>query len=745
MHKYPKFEEHQLAFDVPTNPYIKQLKAKYFKALIEGNIYDTSDISILDSFMNDKNVKGFIIHADAKKSFENKLKTFNNKRLQEHKASGKNTFLKPIKKYNIICPYISNPNEYSILYKSNINVFDEFENEYLLKNLKYKGLKFNKVLDFNIGEDNGYYLANQFNSDKIPSTFKATSLLAETESKYHFNYTPREGVNVDFFIHREGCEDVYLKLIEDVQFDKAYYENVSGYKLKEHQIQGIKFGKANPRHLICDGTGIGKTVQAIIIALETGLKPLVITFKDDKIKWACEFLKFGKKSQIVVDKLPKREATLEKKYKKELPEILWDNCKLITSEEFDPNEQDVVTIINYDILRKFHSHTKTKKGNQWKFFAANFGALILDEAHKTRNFNSVRVKLIKSICQFSTIKSVTALTATPFEKNAHVYSLFDLIGIELKGILPSGYISWDKKQQIIKDYNTRYTGTFYQNFGQRVIPIQKKIDGKKIENTNSYELAQIIKPYFIRRNHLDIPDFPKQHMTPLFVNMSINQKTMRDRVLSKWEKNAIEFKKQTKEVKAGTRDEIDDELNGITLKKGVELRQMYANWAIPHAVKFAREMVTNGEKVAMFTHFTEVEFAFLIKELKDEAIWINSDDKWTYHQKNEKGKPVPLPMHKIVQMFKDGYRDIIIGNFLTLGTGHNLKNATHTLTVSPDWTNSESEQVKGRNWRLDRIGDVYHTDIIFNETEAERIYQVSKSKGENQSILLGDYLKEKNK
>jgi len=159
-------------------------------------------------------------------------------------------------------------------------------------------------------------------------------ILAETEKSYHIYGKLKQNQKESkmyWLPKTQVTDDPYFEPISvDVDFTK-YNKILSKYgkSLYKHQEEGIKFLLSRNGCILADDMGLGKSMQSIIAALESGAeKILIVTTSSTKINWQREINVFCNDTTIVDGKK-------------------WDTNKF--------------TIINFDILKNFHSLPPSKK------------------------------------------------------------------------------------------------------------------------------------------------------------------------------------------------------------------------------------------------------------------------------------------------------------------------------------------------------------------------------------------------
>ena len=190
------------------------------------------------------------------------------------------------------------------------------------------------------------YFAQKFADDKlstiVPEKVYVEKILAEKEKAYHIWGKMFENEKLhEFWIPKAAI--IKDNTVKDVVID---YEKYSNRPPLSHQKEAIQKLVENKKFILADDMGLGKTSVAVMAALETGAKKILII---------CP-------------------ATLKINWKREIENYTDRSIFIAESKNFS-TEHDFV-IINYDIIKNFHD-VKDKKNSQ--ILDANFDLVVLDE------------------------------------------------------------------------------------------------------------------------------------------------------------------------------------------------------------------------------------------------------------------------------------------------------------------------------------------------------------------------------
>ena len=229
-----------------------------------------------------------------------------------------------LEKYDGINPYLKKL-KFEYL-KNNKLALTENQSKYIIDNYNREPQHINRIIGITkyLGEELQKLEAMSFTPEKILIEF----ILAETDKTYHIygKIKRNQKESKMYWIPKtQVTDDPYFEPINvDVDFEK-YDKILAKYKKKlfGHQKIGVNFLLSRNGCILADDMGLGKSMQSIIAALESGAKKiLVVCPSSAKINWEREIKIFCDSTAIIDGKK-------------------WKEAKF--------------TIINYDILKNFHT------------------------------------------------------------------------------------------------------------------------------------------------------------------------------------------------------------------------------------------------------------------------------------------------------------------------------------------------------------------------------------------------------
>lgn len=298
----------------------------------------------------------------------------------------------------------------------------------------------------------------------VPDKIWCEKLLCESDKAYHiWGKVVETEKNYSLWLPKSAIIQEEKKLNREID-----YSPYSHRAPMEHQKVAIEKLLANNKYILADDMGLGKTTSAIIAALESGAKKvLIICPASLKINWQREIDNYSDRKVLIVEGRK------------------WGST-------FD------FYIINYDIIKNYHTTEKSEDSEAYQLIVKEgFDLVIIDEAHYVSNPTAQRTKLINDIV--SKIPKVWLLTGTPMtSRPINYYNLLKIVNSPIA-------LNW---QSFVRRYCAGY---------------QFNVGGKKIWNTsgasNLDELRDMTKNIILRRMKTDILDLPEKIITPVFLDL----------------------------------------------------------------------------------------------------------------------------------------------------------------------------------------------------------------------------------
>ena len=425
----------------------------------------------------------------------------------------------------------------------------------------------------------------------------------------------------------------------------------------DHQKVAIEKLLANDKFILADDMGLGKTTSAVIASMESGAKKVLIVCPASlKINWDREIKNYSNKKVLIVEGRK------------------WGST-------FD------YYIINYDIIKNYHSTDKSEDSDDYKLLVnAGFDLAIVDEAHYISNATANRTRLLNDVLE--QIPKVWLLTGTPMTSRPINY--FNLLKIVESPLT----LNW-------QSYVRRYCAGYQFRVGQR-----------KVWNTsgasNLDELRERTKNIVLRRMKTDILDLPEKIVTPVFVELSSKM-----------------YDEELEEFTRISNDKKDDETITVTLNRLMRIRQLIAYEKIPYTCEIIDRCLEQGKKVIVLTNFT-MTLDMLHEKYKKNSVTLDGRMPKDRRQEN-------------VDRFQTEDKiKVFIGNIKAAGVGITLTAAEVVIMNDLSFVPADHSQGEDRAYRYGQKNSVLVYYPVFENTVEKIIYNILQKKKGVIDQVMGD-------
>jgi SWI/SNF-related matrix-associated actin-dependent regulator 1 of chromatin subfamily A len=585
------------------------------------------------------------------------------------------TVLTSLENYEGKNPYIIKLKNQFLLNKK-ITLTDN-QTKYIIDNIDKEPSIIKKVVE--ITPYLGEALQKEHTLEFLPSKIYIESILAETDTTYHVivKFSTKSNLKMIWLPKTQVIDDPYFDEIKvDVDFEK--YEKMDkfvlsdgtvGRKLFDHQKEGIEFLLSRKNCILAFDMGLGKSIVSTIAALESNAKKILVVCPASlKINWEREIQCFNPETSIVEGRK-------------------WKSNRF--------------TIVNYDILKNFHSlRDETIPEDEFvfesKLVEENFDLVIIDEAHFLKNKDSIRGEIMSEVCVKFGNPNVWLLSGTPICNRPMDY--FNLLKL-VKSPIAENWMHYAKRYCNAKLAWTTVKGN------------KNKRKKRWVTNgsSNLEELNNKTKNILLRRLKHEVLDMPEKTIIPMYYDLTDKQ---RDEYNSLWEEYLVKRKKE------GKRGNLDRDLVELIL-----LRKFIAEQTIPKTIELAENAMEQDQKVIIFTAFTDE-----LNELKEHfgKIAVCHNGKMTDKEKQ-----------KSVDQFQNNSEiKVFIGNITSAGVGITLTSANIVIFNSLEWIPGSLEQCEDRAYRIGQKNNVSVYYQLFNDTINTLMWRVLKQKREIINTIL---------
>jgi SNF2 family DNA or RNA helicase len=500
------------------------------------------------------------------------------------------------------------------------------------------------------------YFAKKIADEKllttIPEQIWVEKLLVEKDKSYHVwgKILDQQDIH-DFWLPKGAL--IKTHKTEKVEID---YSKYSHRPPLEHQKIAIEKLVGTKRFILADDMGLGKTTSTIIAALETGEeKILIICPASLKINWEREIRNYTDRSVYIAE--GKNFST----------------------------EHDFV-IVNYDILKNFYDIKDKEKSLITK---ANFGLIIIDEAHYIQNGQAQRTKLVNSFVK--NIKRLWLLTGTPMTSRPMNY--FNLLQL-IESPVAQNWMA----------YAIRYCQGYQFNAGKRKV---WNVTGA----SNLEELRDRTSRQVLRRLKTEVLDLPDKIISPVYLRLKSKLYEGLMGEYYDWYEN------KTEESSSLT----------VQFSKLMKVRQVIAEEKIKDTIELAENIIEQDKKVIIFTNFTDT-----LKKITEHfgKIAVSLDGSTSK----------PARQFAVDQFQENDKVKVFVGNLKAAGVGLTLTAAEAVIMNDLSFVPSDHSQAEDRAFRYGQKNNVSVYYPIFENSIEGAIYDILIKKKNIFETVMGDNL-----
>lgn len=486
-----------------------------------------------------------------------------------------------------------------------------------------------------------------------PKNIWCEKLLCESEKAYHIwgKIIESDKLNA-FWLPKAAIVQPEKKLNRVIDYSKY-----SSRPLMEHQKVAVEKLLANDKFILADDMGLGKTTSAVIASLESNARKILIVCPASlKINWQREIKNYSDRKVLIVEGRK------------------WGST-------FD------YYIINYDIIKNYHTTDKSEDSDDYKLLVnANFDLAIVDEAHYISNTTANRTRLLNDV--LDKIPKVWLLTGTPMtSRPINYFNLLKIVDSPLT-------LNW-------QSYVRRYCKGFQFSVGNR-----------KVWNTsgasNLDELRERTKNIVLRRLKTDILDLPEKIVNPVF--LELNSK-MYDEELDDF----VRISKENKE-----KDTIS-----VTLNRLMKVRQLISFEKIPYTCELIDKCIEQGKKVIVLTNFT-MTLDMIHEKYKKTSVVLDG-------RMSKEKKQISVDRFQNEDKIK-----VFIGNIKAAGVGITLTAAEVVIMNDLSFVPADHSQGEDRAYRYGQKNSVLVYYPVFENTIEMVIYNILQKKKNIIDQVMGD-------
>lgn len=488
--------------------------------------------------------------------------------------------------------------------------------------------------------------------------------------------------------YKLNIDNSYEDEIKAVLNKEEYKYIPKDYKFKiapfKHQLEGVEYGLNYDRFLLGDEQGLGKTMQAINIAVikkqQKNYKHCLIICGVNGLKWnwKAEIEKHSNENAYILG----TRNNSKKEWIGSVQDRL-DDLQDILEEDYLNNSYFLIT--NIETLRNEEIIKKLKELCDKQII----NMIVLDEGHKCKDPSSIQGKHLLKL----QTETMISMTGTPLMNNP--LDLF--IHLKWLGYEKHTFYSFKNHYCIMGGYGG------YQVMGYRHLD----------------QLKEQFEDIMLRRLKKDVLDLPEKIYQDEFVEMTPKQEKI--------------YKEVTLEVKNNI-DKVTAAIN--PLAEMIRMRQAtdytgILSSTILESAKLERldelleEIVANGNKAIIFSNWTSMTNP-TFKRYKNK-----------YNPAIITGETVDIERVEQEKKFMtDDSCKIIIGTTGAMGTGLTLTAATYVIFLDEPWNKALKDQAEDRAHRIGTKDNVTIITMMCKNTIDEKIHDLVEQKGKLADLMV---------
>jgi len=500
------------------------------------------------------------------------------------------------------------------------------------------------------------YLSKELMTTKLlqkpPKKIWIEKLLSETDKAYHVwgKVLDVHPLNA-FWVPKN---QIVPREAPDLDVDFTIFSHRPPF---DHQKEAITKLVSNKKYILADDMGLGKTSSAVMASINLKLKKvLIICPASLKVNWKREIENYSDGPIGIVEGKQ------------------WEDGKYV--------------IINYDILKNFHSLPKDSD-KKTQILDSGFDLVIIDEAHYVSNGKAQRTKLVNNLT--TKIERLWLLSGTPMtSRPMNYYNLLKLVGSRVA----NNWINYVRRycdgKQIFRGYRK-----IWLTFGA----------------TNLEELRDKTNDKVLRRLKEDVLDLPDKIITP--IHMELKSKVYESEM-----GEYLDWRRQNRNRGLS-----------IQLSKLMKVRQIIALEKVKETIQLIEQCLQQDKKVIVFTNFTE-PLMTLHEKYKNESVILNGTMKKEARQES-------------VDRFQDDDKvKVFIGNVKAAGVGITLTAAEVVIFNDLSFVPSDMSQCEDRAFRIGQDKKVSCMYPIYDNTIERTIYEIVNKKKSVIDTVMGDNINE---
>lgn len=439
-----------------------------------------------------------------------------------------------------------------------------------------------------------------------------------------------------------------------------------------HQVEGVEFGIAHDRWFLGDEQGLGKTKQAIDIAIN---KKELLGYKHCLIVCGVNSLKWNWQREVLIHSNETAHILGQRTTRKGIIKIGSTKDKIT----------DVVNIdeLPYFIITNIESFRDGDFADAIKFACQDgkINMCVADEFHKMKGPTASQTKgFLTCLPEYRLAMTGTPIMNTPLD----LYTMLKWLGYE--------------------------THTFY-SFKNHYC-VMGGFGGYEIVGyKNMEQLTSVIQSIMLRRLKKEVLDLPEKIYVDDIVEMSPRQAQLYQEVLADIRLSIDKVELSPSPLASLIR------LRQCTGYTGILSSEICESAKLDRMEELIENAVSNGDKVIVFSNWTQMTDAIETRLNEYHPVVITGETKDNDRQ------------YRVERFQNDEDVKVIVGTIGAMGTGLTLNAATTVIFLDEPWNKALFDQAVDRAHRIGTKSNVTIYSILCKDTIDMRIHDLIYKKG----------------
>lgn len=453
-------------------------------------------------------------------------------------------------------------------------------------------------------------------------------------------------------------------------------------ELFKHQVDAVEHCiNGHNKFLLLDAPGLGKSLSMIALAEELKAREniqhclIICGINSLKSNWEREIAKHSNYNSVIIGKRINRNGN-----------VVYESIPK-RAEQLKENIDEFFVILNIESLRDDKILDAINKSKN------SFDMIVFDEVHCAKSSKSQQGhNMLKLSAKYMIAMTGTLLLNNPTD----CYT-------------PLAWIDAERKNNL-----TMFKSTY--------CIFDELTKGRIVGYKNLDILKDEIEHWSLRRTK-DLLDLPPKNIIEEYLDMEDSHRKFYDDV-----RRGVKEECDKIDLKPNNILSLVTRLRQATSCPSVLTSSNIVSTKIERCVSLVDEIVSNGDKVVIFSNFKEPVYQLgeLLKEYKP---LLGTGDM----------KDIDVA-NNVSKFQSDDENKVFIATIQKLGTGQTLTKASYMIFIDDHWTQAINTQAEDRIWRIGQTSPTFIYHLICKDTIDESVRKIVLRKEQVSDYIIDDVL-----